>query len=134
MKKITILFFLILSVLAMVACENKEPTNSFEGKKVEKIIVSKGSASPSFISRTAFSHPDNLDVLLNSIEKVEEIDTVPEELPEYNFIIMFQDNTTKEYHLWLRQQEGIMMEINNKDTVFSLSQESTNQLKKLIKR
>lgn len=88
----------------------------------------------SFISRTAYSHPDNLEVLLNSIQKVKEIETVPKELPQYNFIIMFEDNTTKEYHLWLKQPEGIMMEINNKDRVFSLSEESTNQLKKLIRR
>ena len=69
------------------------------------------------------------EVFVNAVEGAKKFDGIVDIIePEYDVGILFDNKKTQGYHLWLRGEEGTMMNVEDTHTAYKISKESTNQV------
>ena len=139
MKK-TMLFVLSLTLMSVVliGCQSKD-SNEYSDANISKVSISKSSGFGKVNSDDFFivyEDKETLDIFDNAISnaaKREGIVDIAE--PEFDLQVIYTDGNKQIYHLWVGEkgQKSTLMNVNDTNTVYSISEEITNQLMDLVK-
>ena len=150
MKKIYLLVVSMFFIpLVLLGCQPKTDSensnnqisnaNSEESKnEIFKVSISNskgfGEVNTDFL--IVFEDEETLGTFQNSITNAKKREGIVDMIdPEFDLEVIYKDGTKKEYHLWVGEKDGksSLMNVENTHTVYSISEEYTNQLISLIK-
>ena len=138
MKKI-ILFVLSLSFMSviLIGCQSND-NNGLPDENISKVSISKssgfGKVNSDFFA--VYEDKETLDIFKNAISnavKSEGIADMAE--PEFDIKAIYTDGNKQGFHLWVggKGQKSTLMNVNDTHTIYSISEEITNQLIDLVK-
>ena len=138
MKKIS-LFVLLLSFMSIVliGCQSKN-NNEYSDVNISKVSVSKssgfGKVNSDFFA--VYEDKETLDIFNNAISNaVKRAGIVDIVESEFDLEVIYTDGNKQGYHLWVggKGQKSTLMNVYDTNTVYSISEEITNQLVDLVK-
>ena len=138
MKKI-ILIALALSFMSviLIGCQSNEHNGLPDGN-LSKVSISKSSGFGKVNSDffTVYEDKETLNIFKNAISnavKSEGIADMAE--PEFDIEVIYTDGNKEDYHLWVGEkgQKSTLMDVNDTHTIYTISEEITNQLIDLVK-
>ena len=121
----------------LIGCQSNVQ-NGLLDENIVKVSVSKsngfGKVNSDFF--TVYEDEDALNLfekVISNAVKVEGIADMAE--PEFDLEVVYSGGNKYEYHLWLgkKGQKSTLMNINNTHTIYSISEEITNQLVNALK-
>lgn len=138
MKKICLLLVSIVFIpLVLLGCQTN--TDSEETiSEISKVSISnsKGFGEISTDFFIVFEDEETLRTFQNAITNAKQREGIVDMIdPEFDLEVIYKDGTKKEYHLWVEEKDGksSLMNVENTHTVYSISEEITNQLIILIR-
>ncbi|NDI33626.1 hypothetical protein [Chengkuizengella sediminis] len=137
MKKIILLALSMALISAILLGCQSNGNNGLADAEVSKVSISKssgfGKVNPDFF--TVYEDEETLKIFKNIILKaVKEAFKVYMVDPQFDLEFIFTDGTKQGYHLWVGEkgQKSTLMNIDDTSTIYSISEEMTNQLIDLI--
>lgn len=140
MKKI-ILFVLSLSVMFMsiilIGCQSND-IKGLPDENISKVSISKSSGFGKVNSEffTVYEDKETLDIFKNAISNAVKLEGIADMAePEFDIKVVYTDGNKQGYHLWVGEkgQKSTLMNVNDTYTIYSISEEITNQLIDLVK-
>ena len=137
MKKI-ILFVISLAIMSsfLIGCQSND-NNELNIGDISKVSISKssgfGKVNEDFFA--IYEDDEALELFQNAITNAVKQDGMVDMVePEYDLRI-YENGKTKGYHLWIGEKghKSTIMKISDTHTIYSISEEITNQLTDLIK-
>ena len=137
MKKI-FLFVLLLSFISVVliGCQSND-SNEYSDVNISKVSISKssgfGKVNSDFFA--VYEEKETLDLFNNAISNaVKRAGIVDIVEPEFDLQVIYTEGNKQGYHLWVggKGQKSTLMNVNDTNTVYSISEEITNQLVDLL--
>ena len=134
------LFVLSMTLMAIVliGCQSKN-SNEYSDTNISKVSVSKSSGFGKVNSDDFFivyEDKETLDIfdnaISNAIKREGKVDITE---PEFDLQVIYTDGNKEIYYLWIGEkgQKSTLMNVNDTSTVYSISEEITNQLVDLVK-
>ena len=127
---------LILILVILVGCQSSINDEIFSDD-IAKVSISNsnniGNINTDFFM--VYEDEEVLEVFQNlfrSAVKQEGIVDMSE--PQFDLEVVYKEGNKKDYHLWLREkdQKSTLMNVEDTNTIYSISEEATNQLIDLI--
>ena len=137
--KRNILFVLLLSLLSviLIGCQSNEHNGLPDGN-LSKVSISKSSGFGKVNSDffTVYEDKETLNIFKNAISnavKSEGIADMAE--PELDIEVIYTNGNKEDYHLWVGEkgQKSTLMNVYDTNTIYTISEEITNQLIDLVK-
>jgi hypothetical protein len=141
-NKLFILSLLIVGLLAFVsyqyvlpASPSEDGSHLFEVNQINQVTVSAsqefGSVHP--VTLRTFSDKDAIQVFAEAIQSAKKIDgKMDVRHPDYDFNLLFSNQTNEGYHLWLGDTSGMIMHITDTHFGYNLTESSVKALHSLI--
>lgn len=108
-----------------------------QNKEIIKINIFKseshGSVGSTLLKK--LSDAEEFSVVLNSLSTASQMLGIRDtSIPDYDFVIVLDNNETITFHYWLSldDMQGMLADINDTGTVYSLPQDSVQNLLQLI--
>jgi len=131
-----ILWMTLISVILMGCQSNSGVSNIDAG--ISKVSISNpkdfGKVNSDFF--VIYEDVETLEIFQNAILKaVKQEGVVNISEPEFDLKVIYKDGNEQEYHLWVGEkgQKSTLMNIDDTHTIYSISEELTNQLIDLVK-
>lgn len=123
--------------VVLIGCQSKD-SNEYSDVNISKVSVSKssgfGKVNSDFFA--VYEDKETLDIFNNAISNaVKRAGIVDIVEPEFDLEVIYTDGNKQGYHLWVggKGQKSTLMNVNDTNTVYSISEEITNQLVDLVK-
>ncbi len=126
-------YFVVVIVLlfSLMACQASGTST------VSKVSISNsegfGEINTEFFA--VFEDEADLSTFQKAITTAEKRDGMVDiEVPEFDIQVIHNDGSTKEYHLWLGEDDGVstLMKVEDTHTIYTISNELTKELNKLV--
>ena len=136
-KNLFICFIIIFYVYCSYCCQSKN-NNEYSDVNISKVSVSKssgfGKVNSDFFA--VYEDKETLDIFNNAISNaVKRAGIVDIVESEFDLEVIYTDGNKQGYHLWVggKGQKSTLMNVYDTNTVYSISEEITNQLVDLVK-
>ncbi|AQQ52972.1 hypothetical protein [Planococcus lenghuensis] len=137
MKRFIFLIFAsILLSIGLIGCQSGDNTLKMD-KEITKVSISKsngfGQINPEFFAE--YDDEKTIKALRSIFSNmVKEQMEVSMAEPEFDVNVKFKDGSEQGFHLWIGEkgQRSTLMEIENTNTIYTVSEEMTNMLLDLI--
>ncbi len=123
--------------VVLIGCQPKN-SNEYSDINISKVSVSKssgfGKVNSDFFA--VYEDKETLDIFNNAISNaVKRAGIVDIVEPEFDLEVIYTDGNKQGYHLWVggKGQKSTLINVYDTNTVYSISEEITNQLVDLVK-
>ena len=138
MRKI-ILFVLSLSVMSiiLIGCQPND-SKGLPDENISKVSFSKsngfGKVNSEFFR--VYEDKETLEIFKNAISNAVKLEGIADMAePEFDIKVVYTDGNKQGYHLWVgkKGRKSTIMNVNDTHTIYSISEEITNNLIDLVK-
>ena len=135
MRRILLCFAVLIMFVSISGCL-ADRSVTLDGKEVIQVNISDfegfGYVNPD--TTTVFADNNSMSIFLKAIGSANRIEGILDvAYAHYNFNVIFKDGSNKGYHLWLYEESGMIMEVNDTHIGYELSEDSVDALNRLIK-
>lgn len=122
MDKVSLLFLLIVLVLAFVGGCSRDSIERVDVYEMESFSVTKED------SLKTYTDPDVIEALVDAFKKTRKVPGVADVAdPQYK--VEFGEDV---YYLWLGEEKGSVMNVNDTHTLYTLSKRATKTIGKIV--
>lgn len=140
MKKIRLTVLIFSSLVILFACQQENQLFDIEKEIKEGTIFKsnefKKEKSELIVFASDTEHSEIFETVKNILVDASKQDGVVDIIePNYYLEIIYEDNSRKEFHLWLMEAEngkGSFMEVEDTHTLYNFPEELNTQLIRLI--
>lgn len=134
MRRLSLFLIAISMFILILGCQS-EKSISLNGKEATKVNLSEfkefGTVNKNVLIE--FTNDKDIEVFVNAIKDAEKINGILDVAnADYDIHIVFKDNSTKDYHLWVSKDSGMIMDIENTNIGYSLTKKSANMIHELV--
>lgn len=130
---LVVIFILILCGAAYYVKSNNELLNK---SNIAKVMVCEwnkfGKANQ--VDWKTYTDKYSIIIFKKALKTATKEEGIPSMIePDYNMKFVFEDGSTREFHLWLKLGKGSLIDVDDTHRLYTLTKESTEALKSIIK-